>query len=535
MTLSTAVSGEIARHLGGSKLAARPSDNEDLVPDYPLLPTRRRFMESALRAVDRGAAGQLRSQLRVTMEAVSDVAGDPLGTVDSRRRGLRQQEEDMLNQGVLLHDLADRIAAVRDGSPSGETRARAVELVFLISQLDDSEGVRPTVDTLADLMVTDLNAGSATLRAELPDLLAPLVGSLLILDDHEYRLQSPTDAEWTRAFKNQRQALPDQHQRAGARPRGRHPPPARPGPVGGQGRPGRDRHPPQVRDPPRRGRPRAEPDRSGRVGAQRLGGQREPGPRRRRRAGPGQPDGHDLPAQAARGRAAECHRRLARGRDGDPDQPPPTTEEGQRARDAMASTAKRAEERMNGYAAEVVAAAQVLLGGGEVVSSGGLAGSVKEALGKAAVRKFPKFRDADHSGWPMVFKRAREGNQAALEAVGHKQDATSHPVTSQVLRPSSARPPRRGQPSTSTSTPSRSAGRRTPSTAPSPRWSSRRTSQASQGAQPVSATSLTDPAMTKLNYAAVARKLTFDQKMALKQLATKLGSPEQPAGRARGA
>jgi len=37
-------SGEISRHLNGTKLAPRPEDRAVLVPDYPLLPVRRRFM-----------------------------------------------------------------------------------------------------------------------------------------------------------------------------------------------------------------------------------------------------------------------------------------------------------------------------------------------------------------------------------------------------------------------------------------------------------------------------------------------------------
>ncbi len=142
------VSGEIARHLGGTKFAAHPADQADLVNDYPLLPTRRRFMESALRAVDRGAAGQLRSQLRVTLEAVGEVAQKPLGNVVPADVIFRSKRDDMLNQGVLLHELGDRIMAVRDGSADGDLRARAVELVFLISQLDEGGGHRPNSETL---------------------------------------------------------------------------------------------------------------------------------------------------------------------------------------------------------------------------------------------------------------------------------------------------------------------------------------------------------------------------------------------------
>ncbi len=48
-----AASGEIDKHLGGTQLAPKAADKPDLVPDYPLLPTRRRFWELALRAIDR--------------------------------------------------------------------------------------------------------------------------------------------------------------------------------------------------------------------------------------------------------------------------------------------------------------------------------------------------------------------------------------------------------------------------------------------------------------------------------------------------
>ena len=65
-----AVSGEIDQQLGGTQLAARAADKKDWVPDYPLLPTRRRFWELALRSIDRaGKAGVLRTQLKIVHEA----------------------------------------------------------------------------------------------------------------------------------------------------------------------------------------------------------------------------------------------------------------------------------------------------------------------------------------------------------------------------------------------------------------------------------------------------------------------------------
>ena len=43
------VSGEIDRHLAGSRIGPTADDKAVLVSDYPLLPTRRRFWERTLR------------------------------------------------------------------------------------------------------------------------------------------------------------------------------------------------------------------------------------------------------------------------------------------------------------------------------------------------------------------------------------------------------------------------------------------------------------------------------------------------------
>ena len=522
------VSGEISRHLGGTKLEARPADKADYVPDYPLLPTRRRFMETALRAVDRGAAGQLRSQLRVTLEAVGEVAGEPVGNVVPGDVIFSSKREDMLNQGVLLHELADRIAAVRDGSQEGDTRARAVELVYLISQLDETDGVRPTIDTLADLLVTDLNAGSATIRASLSGLLEPLVGSLLILDGNEYRLQSPTDAEWNRAFKEKRSAYlistaEQVHVREDAIKRRL------------------DQELSVVKvvqgttNTPRKWTlhvGEAVPDvnntdlvlwvRSGweTTDSQVRAGVTEQGlesalvtlflPKMR---------DQDFKNAVADWRAAASVVST---------QPAPTTEEGHRARDAMNSLSKRAQDKVDEYVKEVLDAAQVILGGGEVVAgTGTLPSAVKEALGKAAIRKFPRFKEADHSGWATVFKRAKEGNAAALDAVGHKTDTSSHPVIKEITK------------YIGNATQSGSAIHKHFAAEPFgwPRDAvngalavlvQAEEISAADGATPISAAVLTEPMMTKLNYKVETVTVSFAQKQALKQLASTLGLSTNP-------
>lgn len=60
------------------------------------------------------------------------------------------------------------------GSEDEQLMARACGLVFLTTKLagnNNEVGIRATVDTLADLMVEDLSAGSSNLRTRLPALL----------------------------------------------------------------------------------------------------------------------------------------------------------------------------------------------------------------------------------------------------------------------------------------------------------------------------------------------------------------------------
>ena len=109
------MSGEIDKHLGGTQLAPKAADKSDLVPDYPLLPTRRRFWELALRAIDRaGKAGVLRTQLRIVHEA----AAGGCRRAD-RSRGRRatssstSRSPGMLQSGVLLKEIDELIRDLR--------------------------------------------------------------------------------------------------------------------------------------------------------------------------------------------------------------------------------------------------------------------------------------------------------------------------------------------------------------------------------------------------------------------------------------
>ena len=131
-------SGEISRHLTGSKFEPRGEDGSIMVSDYPLLPTRRRFWEQVLRVVDSaGTAGQLRTQLKIVDEAVKKSAESPLGTVVGGDFLYDQIRKDLLHTGILVNELDTRIEGLRDDSPEGE-----LDAVHILVELTDNGDMR---------------------------------------------------------------------------------------------------------------------------------------------------------------------------------------------------------------------------------------------------------------------------------------------------------------------------------------------------------------------------------------------------------
>ncbi len=204
-------SGEIDRQLAGTKIAPSSADERDLVADYPLLPARRRFWEALLRAIDvPGTAAQLRTQLRIVHDAAAEVVDQPLGSVVPGDFIYDQLKGDMLESAVLLRDTYTLIENLAKDGADGRLRARLCAAIFLISKLEASTGpaalgIQAKADTLADLLVEDLTAGSTALRQRIPAALQALVGEgrLMLIDD-VYRLQTRESAEWESEYRTRR-------------------------------------------------------------------------------------------------------------------------------------------------------------------------------------------------------------------------------------------------------------------------------------------------------------------------------------------
>lgn len=432
--------GEIDRQLGGTSIASKREDDEFLVPDYPLLPARRRFWEKVLRATDRaGSSAQLRAQLRIVHDANRQVAERPLGTVIPGS-ALYDQDfaNDLINTGLLLREVEEKIRVQRDGSEEGELRHRLCALIFLIAQIPTEAGadtgLRATPDALADLLVEDLTSGSAALRGRIPGLLEGLVqdGTLMRVGE-EYHLQTREGAEWTGAYqKAHLRILGDAARIAADRDQ------EMDKAVGealkglrftqGESKAARSVETHFSSEPP-----------SADTGSVPVWVRSEWSASDRdvretaRAAGSEDPVVHVfLPkrdAEEIKKALAEYHaaNEILQSR------PAPNTYEGQQARDAMDTRRRSARNSLDTALRRVLESARVLQGGGSEVAEGGLRDSVESAARASLERLYPQFKIGDHARWEAVVRRAREGAGDPLEAVGYEGEAEKHPACSKVL------------------------------------------------------------------------------------------------------
>jgi hypothetical protein len=428
--------GEVSRQLQGTRIGESIEDRAIVVDDYPLLPVRRRFWENCFRQIDAaGTHSQLRSQLRIIHDAVAKVSERPLGSVVPADDLFEALAPEMVNTGVLLREINERIIQV--GRSEGATAQRICGLVFLIGKLKREAGadigVRASKDHIADLLIDDLTADNGKLRSNVEDLLKKLSdqGVLMPVGD-EYRLQTREGSEWDREFRNRQTKLNNDDAAIQFK-----------------------------RDQLLYG----EIDRTIRGIRVIQGAAKEPRQFliHREQTAPtvdgssvsiwirdgwscGEKDVLDAARAAGTDspilfvfiprQSAEDARRLivdadasqqtldARGN--------PTTAEGQEARQSMESRRARAVGDRDRLIREIVANAKVFQGGGSEVLLTSLEERIKTATDASLVRMFPRFKEADSAAWEAVIKRAREGADHPFQPTGHTDATEKHLVCQQV-------------------------------------------------------------------------------------------------------
>lgn len=434
-----ASSGEIDRHLAGTKIGSQPKDIEERVADYPILPVRRRLWERMLRSVDSGGrAGQLRTQLRIVHDTVGEVADKPLGTVAPADAIYWQIETEMQQNAILLRDMATRIKELNDGTEDGRLRSRLCALIFMIGKLERGEGplatgVRATKDVLADLMVDDLMTGSASLRQKVPNVLQALVdNATLILVDGEYRLQTPESIEWDADYRSRRSRI-----------------------LGNEVRMASERETAM-----RMALATALKDLSFVQGATKtprkyemhFGSEMPPidgssvpvwiqdgwsaseGSVREeaRRSGVNSPTVFVFLPRLEADELKQTFGRLRAAEETVNTHAVPLTSAGIEAREAMRSRITLEMNRVSNLVYNIIKHARIYQGGGNEITAESFPEAIRQAVEAALARLFPKFSDADQPAWSRVVTRAAEGNAAPLSALGYSSEVEKHPVCQEV-------------------------------------------------------------------------------------------------------
>lgn len=436
--------GEISRHLHGTKLEYSLADEDVMVADYPILPVRRRFWERVMRAVDTtGTVAQLRNQLRVVHEAVIATGDQPLGHVVAGDFIYDQNAISLLQTAALSREVYNHIEALAAGKGDDPLKARLLRLIYLIGKLPTEAvadtGVRATADTLADLLLVDLPAGSADLRKRIPDLLHVLqdkdglVMGITTAQGVEYRLQTRESSAWQDEYRHQESELKSsvtriEQERADLFRR-----------MAGdtlrqvrltQGKEARDLSASFDAELPKDHAERIvawiqdgwQTDEKSFLAEARAVGNSDPSlfvylPARNKT---------DLANAIVAMKAAKATLDT---------KGVPSTPEGEEALSAMTTRLKAAERQIQSLLAEVFAGARVFQAGGtEVTDPDDLAGKLTAAGQKSVIRLYPQFDVADQTGWDKALERARKNDSQTLEAIGYKGDTDKHPVCAAILK-----------------------------------------------------------------------------------------------------
>jgi hypothetical protein len=427
--------GEISRHLAGTAIGHVQNDVKYFPQDYPILPVRRRFWETSLRVLDQtGTDSQLRNQLSMVHKAIQTNLQEDIGCVIPADYLFFDSADRLLQARIIPKKLHERTMVWSKGSADERLLARACGLVFLINKLSGSNteiGMKANIDSIADLMVTNLSEGSSELRSRLPALLDKC--ELLMKVGDEYRIQTEESSAWNDEFLRHRNDLANELHRIESERDGLIR--KRVGEIAkkisllqgsskvtrninlvfGQQLPADSENALTVwvRDE------WGIDENSVRIEARQAGNQSPTVfvfiPKR---------SASDLHHQLMDCKAATA----TLGSKGEPNTP-----EGKEARAAMETTRQIAEGKIKELIDESFSAARVFQAGGSEIVGNSLQEMIMEAAENGLQRLYPQFSPADHTGWEKVLTMAKQGAPDALKAVGYDGEPAKNPVCKAIL------------------------------------------------------------------------------------------------------
>ena len=433
--------GEISRHLRGSTIEHNKDDEQWMVPDYPLLPVRRRFWERILPALDRtGTGSQLRNQLRVVHEALKTTADKSLGYVVPADFLYDQISTNLLQTGVISKDIYETISRKRGGNEDEQLQGRLLSLILLISKLpaEMEYGIHATVDSLSDLLLEDLQNDKHKLRPLVPKMLQALEDEHLIMSretskGREYSLQTVESQAWYDEFRRQENDLMGNPQTLEAYRSKEIQNYIRKQVAQARITQGEVAEP-RVINPSFDSELPTEATKRIYAWATEWKNEKHFDDASRG----ADPDSATIYVYVPTTHRSELQKAIValkaaentlevRGR--------ATTEAGKDALQAMETRLSEAERAKKNYLNDIFAQIQVRLAGGQEVEGETLAEQMQNAGALACQRLYNKFKMADSRGWAKVYSQASQlADPNALEAVGFNGEANQQSVCAEVYR-----------------------------------------------------------------------------------------------------
>ena len=432
--------GEIARNLEGSIFGYITDDRKTLVADYPLIPSTRKFWNKLLQVIDTaGTSGQLRNQLRLVDESLKAVAQMPVGYVVPADNIYNQNQTQLIQSGRLLNDTNNLIQERKAKGGEAELEGRILSVVFLLEQITSNihdSGLKSNENTIADLLIENLNVNSDAFRNKVKELIKKLIDEKVLMPvNDEFKLQTKVGQEWEQEFMKQHIKLnssgDDQIQTHRREKMVGYLKEKTKGINVSQGYSKMQRNF-ELWDKD------TEPNtdynlnlwiRDGWFENEKLVLDEI------RAAGSNSPLAYifvrkyrdtELRAEILKFLAAGLTVR-AMGF--------PSTPEAEQAKKSMDTRQSQAKTAIQELIEKICDEAAVYLAGGTVVQSGSLKENMNEALNSIADRQFTDFKGkADNVGWGQALNKALALNPDALSAVNYTGDVEKHPVAAEILR-----------------------------------------------------------------------------------------------------